>query len=137
MSEAQKKNRPEFRNINAFSDLPHYRWPLASLVSGGHRLSGLMLVVLLPLSLYLLDKSLASEISFEYLKGFTSGWFVKLLILALAWLYLHHFCAGVRHLLADAHLGLDKEPARKSAVLVFAISVPLAALVALKLFGAL
>ena len=135
MSEAQKKNRPEFRNINAFKNLPYYRWPMASLVSGGHRFSGLVLVLLLPFILYLFDKSLTSEISFEYLKGFTSGWFVKLVILMLAWLYLHHFCAGIRHLLADIHIGLDKDSARKSAVSVFAISVPLAALVGLKLFG--
>ena len=137
MSEALKKNRPEFRNINKLTDLHRYRWPMASLVSGGHRFGGFMLVLLLPFILYLFDKSLTSEISFEYLKGFTSGWFVKLVILALAWLYLHHFCAGIRHLLADLHIGLDKDPARKSAVLVFAISVPLAALVGLKLFGVL
>ena len=135
MSEALKKNRPEFRNINAITDLPNYRWPLASLVSGAHRIAGLLLVLLLPLILFLLDKSLTSEISFEYFKGFTSGWFVKLLILALSWAYLHHFCAGIRHLLMDVHVGLDKDTARKSAAWVFAISLPLAALVALKLFG--
>jgi succinate dehydrogenase / fumarate reductase cytochrome b subunit len=61
---------------------------------------------------------------------------VKLVILALAWAYLHHFCAGIRHLLMDVHLGLDKDSARKSSVAVFAVSLPLAALVGLKLFGA-
>ena len=35
--------RPEFRNINAFKDLPGYRWPLASIISGMHRISGLIL----------------------------------------------------------------------------------------------
>ena len=91
--------------------------------------------LLLPFVLYLLDKSLTSEISFEYFKGYASHFLVKLAILALAWAYLHHFCAGVRHLLMDLHMGLDKDSARKSAVGVFAVSLPLAALVALKLFG--
>lgn len=135
MSEAVKKDRPEFRNIHPFKDLPGYRWPLAALVSGAHRISGLLLVVLLPLILYLLEKSLTSEISFEYLKGFTSGWFVKLLILAMAWGYLQHFCSGIRHLIMDTHVGLDKDSARKSSAAVLAVSLFLTALVALKLLG--
>ncbi len=137
MSEAAKKSRPEFRNINALKDLPRYRWPMASLVSGAHRISGLLLVLLLPLILYLLEKSLTSEISFEYFKGFTSTWFVKLLILVVAWGYLQHFCSGIRHLIMDTHVGLDKDSARKSAASVFAVTLALTALVALKLFGVL
>jgi succinate dehydrogenase / fumarate reductase cytochrome b subunit len=136
MSEGLKKNRPEFRNINALTDLPNYRLPLAGILSILHRVSGALMFLLLPFILFLLDKSLTSEISFEYFKGFTSGWFVKLLILALTWAYLHHFCAGIRHLFMDVHVGLDKESSRQSAVGVFAVSLPLTALVALKLFGA-
>jgi succinate dehydrogenase / fumarate reductase cytochrome b subunit len=92
--------------------------------------------VLLPFILLLLDKSLRSEISFEHFKGIASHWFVKLIILALTWAYLHHFCAGIRHLFMDVHVGLDKETAKKSAVIVLAMSLPLTAIVALKLFGA-
>jgi succinate dehydrogenase / fumarate reductase cytochrome b subunit len=92
--------------------------------------------LLLPFILFMLDKSLVSESSFEYFKGFTSNWFVKLVILALSWAYLHHFCAGIRHLVMDNHIGLDKDSARKSAAGVLIVSVPLALIVALKLFGA-
>ena len=92
--------------------------------------------LLLPFVLYLLDHSLLSEISFEYFKGIASNWFVKLVILALSWGYLHHFCAGIRHLIMDNHIGLDKVSARKSAAGVLVVSLTLAALVALKLFGA-
>lgn len=136
MSEAVKKDRPEFRNIHFVKDLPNYRMPLASIVSFAHRVSGALLVLLLPLILFLLDKSLTSEISFEYLKGFTSGWFVKLLVLVLAWGYLQHFCSGIRHLIMDTHIGLDKDSARKSSAAVLGISLFLTAMVALKLFGA-
>ncbi|CAN5787151.1 succinate dehydrogenase, cytochrome b556 subunit [soil metagenome] len=134
MSEVIKKDRPEFRNIHPV-DLVNYRWPLASLVSGAHRVSGLLMFVLLPFILYLLDLSLASETTFDYLQGLASGWFVKLVILALAWAYLHHFCAGIRFLFLDFHVGVDKDSARKSAAIVFAVSLPLALLVGLKLFG--
>jgi succinate dehydrogenase / fumarate reductase, cytochrome b subunit len=135
MSEAVKKNRRQY-GVMSFAQTVHYRLPLAGIVSILHRVSGMLMFLLIPFVLYLLDKSLTSEISFEYLKGFTSNWFVKLVILALVWSYLHHFSAGVRHLLMDMHMGLDKDSGRKSAVAVFAISLPLTALVALKLFGA-
>lgn len=129
-----KKERQEFRNIHV-TDIARYRMPLAALVSILHRISGALIFLLLPFILYLLSSSLTSEISFDYFKGFTSGWFVKLIILALSWSYLHHFCAGIRHLIMDTHLGLDKVSARKSAASVLVVSLFLAALVALKLFG--
>jgi succinate dehydrogenase / fumarate reductase cytochrome b subunit len=135
MSEAVEKNRRQFRNIHV-TQIVQYRLPLAGIISILHRISGFLMFLLLPFVLFLLDKSLMSEISFEYMKGIASHWFVKLIILALAWAYLHHFCAGIRHLLMDTHIGLDKDSARKTSVGVFAVSLPLTALVALKLFGA-
>jgi succinate dehydrogenase / fumarate reductase cytochrome b subunit len=134
MSDDVKKSRPVFTNIHVF-DLMNYRMPLASVISILHRVSGLLLFLLLPFILYLLDKSLLSEDSFDDFKAVASRWFVKLIILALSWAYLHHFCAGIRHLVMDVHVGLDKDSARKSAAGVFVVSLPLAALVALKLFG--
>ncbi|MQQ99084.1 succinate dehydrogenase, cytochrome b556 subunit [Glaciimonas soli] len=134
-TEAEKKQRPQFRNIG-LNQIVGYRMPLAALVSIMHRISGLFMFLLLPFILCLLDTSLVSESSFEYFKGIASHWFVKLIILALSWAYLHHFCAGIRHLIMDNHIGLDKDSARKSAAGVLIISIPLAFIVALKLFGA-
>ena len=131
MSEA---NRPEFRNIH-ITQLAKYRLPLAGFVSILHRISGLLMFLLLPFILYLLDNSLTSENTFDYLKGFVQSPLVKLIILAVVWAYLHHFCAGLRHLAMDVHIGLDKHAASKSAAGVFFVSIPLAGLVALKLFG--
>jgi len=135
MSDAVTKNRQQF-GVMRFADVMHYRLPLAGYVSILHRVSGALMFFLLPFVLYLLDKSLTSEISFEYFKGFTSHWFVKLVILALSWAYLHHFCAGIRHLFMDFHVGVDKVSGRKTSVAVFAVSLVLTAAVALKLFGA-
>jgi succinate dehydrogenase / fumarate reductase cytochrome b subunit len=133
MSEvASNKKRPgKMRLIDAIG----YRLPLAGVVSILHRASGMFLFLLLPFILYLLDKSLHSINSFYELKFFASGLIVKLVILALVWSYLHHFCAGVRHLLMDFHFGLEKDSARQSAVFVFIVSLSLTLLVALKLFG--
>ena len=133
MSESSTPRR--FTNIHVLQII-RYRLPAAGVVSILHRVSGAMMFLLLPFILYLFDLSITSEISFDSLKGFTSHWFVKLLILAVSWGYLHHFCGGIRHLIMDAHIGLSKEDARKSAHMVFLVSVPLTLLVALKLFGA-
>lgn len=135
MSESQKSGKPQFRNIG-LTDIARYRFPLAAILSILHRVSGALMFVLLPFVLLLLDKSLMSEISFEYFKGIASHWFVKLIILALTWAYLHHACAGIRYLFMDVHIGLDKDAARKSSLIVFAVSLPLTLIVALKLFGA-
>ncbi|HJV00380.1 MAG TPA: succinate dehydrogenase, cytochrome b556 subunit [Burkholderiaceae bacterium] len=132
--EAPKKERPEFRNIHV-TELSNYRMPLASIVSILHRISGFMMFALLPFVLYLLQQSLLSEMTFAYLQGIASQPLVKLIILALVWGYMHHFCAGVRHLFMDLHFGLDKLSARQSAATVLAVSLSLTALVALKLFG--
>ena len=130
----EARNTKRFTNIH-ITDILRYRLPLSGFVSILHRVSGAMMFLLLPFILYIFDLSITSEISFAYLQGFVSHWFVKLLILGLSWAYLHHFCAGVRHLIMDAHIGLSKEGSSKSARSVFFVSVPLALLVALKLFG--
>ena len=131
---APKKERPEFRNIHV-TELMNYRQPLAAIVSILHRISGVLIFALLPFVLYLLQESLRSEISFAHYQGFVTYPLVKLVILALVWAIMHHMFAGVRHLVMDLHVGLDKDSARKSSAAVLALSLTLTVLVALKLFG--
>jgi succinate dehydrogenase / fumarate reductase cytochrome b subunit len=132
MSDAPK--RPQFRNIHVMQ-IVGYRMPLAALVSILHRISGAFLFLMLPFVLYLLQQSLTTESTFAYLQALVSPWYIKLIILALTWSFLHHFCAGVRHLAMDVHIGLDKDGSRHSAAGVLAVSLVLTALVALKLLG--
>jgi succinate dehydrogenase / fumarate reductase cytochrome b subunit len=124
----------EFRNIHVF-DLMKYRLPWAGKVSILHRVSGLLMFLLIPFVLYLLDKSITSEISFEVFKAFLALPLVKLIVLALIWAYMHHFCAGIRFLLLDVHYGIDKATSAKTAVGVLVISLALTAVFAAKLFG--
>jgi succinate dehydrogenase / fumarate reductase cytochrome b subunit len=132
--ETQKKQRPEFRNIHV-TDLMNYRLPLAGIVSLLHRISGALMFLLLPFALYLMQESLRSEYSFAHFMVIASHPIAKLVMLALVWGYVQHFCSGVRHLIMDTHVGLDKDSARKSATSVVVITVIVTALVALKLFG--
>ncbi|MEO0316755.1 MAG: succinate dehydrogenase, cytochrome b556 subunit [Pseudomonadota bacterium] len=133
MSQTAKPRR--FTNIHVLQ-IMKYRLPAAGMISILHRVSGAALFLLLPFLLFLFDKSITSEISYAFLQGYMSHPLVKLVVALCAWGYLHHFCAGIRHLIMDLHIGLSKEGAAKSAKIVFAVSLPLAALVALKLFGA-
>ena len=134
MSEAAKKARPQYSNIH-ITQLHHYRLPAAGVVSILHRISGAMMFLLLPFVLYLLERSLTSESTFDFLRAFAAQWYVKLIILALSWAYLHHFLAGIRHLFMDMHYLLSKDGSRNSAMTVLAGSLLLTLLVALKLFG--
>jgi succinate dehydrogenase / fumarate reductase, cytochrome b subunit len=141
MTELSKK-RPEFRNINAFTDLTTYRLPPAGWVSILHRVSGAMMFVLMPFIIWMFDTSLSSELSFDVFTsafsagiGFVPGWFVKLVCLALIWGYLHHFIAGVRHLYMDATHSVTKEFGKSSAVVTLALGLGLTVVLGAKLFG--
>jgi succinate dehydrogenase / fumarate reductase cytochrome b subunit len=132
MSDAAARKR--FTNIHV-TQIIRYRLPASGMVSILHRISGAVMFLLLPFILFLFDKSITSELSFEFFKGYVSHPLVKLAILAVCWGYLHHFCAGIRHLVMDMHIGLKKDEAVKSAKLVLIISGVLTLLVAMKLFG--
>jgi succinate dehydrogenase / fumarate reductase cytochrome b subunit len=132
--EVPKKQRPQFRNIHV-TELSNYRMTIASIVSILHRISGFLIFASLPFILYMFQQSLLSEDTFKYFAGIASKPLVKLMILALAWAYFHHFAAGVRHLFMDVHIGIEKQSSRSSAVAVIAVSLFLTFLTALKLFG--
>jgi succinate dehydrogenase / fumarate reductase cytochrome b subunit len=141
MSEANTQ-RPEFRNINAIKDLTTYRLPAAGIVSILHRVSGALMFLLLPLIIWLFDTSVSSEYSFARFKsafniglGVAPGWLVKLVVLALIWAYLHHLCAGLRHLYMDARHAVSKEFGKSSAVVTLVISLGLTLVLGAKLFG--
>jgi succinate dehydrogenase / fumarate reductase cytochrome b subunit len=141
MTELAKK-RPEFRNINALSDLPTYRLPPAGWVSILHRISGLLMFLLMPLIIWMFDNSISSEFSYAKFAaafnvglGFVPGWFMKLVALALIWAYLHHFIAGLRHLYMDVCHAVSKEFGKSSAIVTLSLSIGLTVVLGAKLFG--
>jgi succinate dehydrogenase / fumarate reductase cytochrome b subunit len=142
LSSSSRAKRPEFRNINAFSDLPSYRLPTAGIVSILHRVSGAMMFILMPFIIWMFDTSISSEISFAKFSGaftiglgFIPGWFMKLVALAVMWAYLHHFIAGLRHLWMDINHAVSKEFGQSSAVFTLGLGTFLTFVLALKLFG--
>jgi succinate dehydrogenase / fumarate reductase cytochrome b subunit len=139
MTELAKK-RPEFRNINAFTDLPKYRLPAPGWVSILHRISGVLMFVLLPLIIWMFDASVSSEYSFAKFRfAFNNGVYgvlLKLVALALIWAYLHHFIAGLRHVWMDvSHKAVTKSFGFTSAKVTLIASLVLTVILGAKLFG--
>jgi len=137
-----RANRPEFRNINAFKDLPTYRMTPAAIVSILHRGSGLIMFLLMPFIIWMFDTSVSSEFSFARFTsafnngiGFVPGVLIKLVSLALIWAYLHHFFAGLRHIRMDIFHTVSKEAGRSTALWTLALSLTLTAALGAKLFG--
>ncbi len=137
-----RPKRPEFRNINAFKDLPSYRLPVAGIVSILHRVSGALMFLLMPFIIWMFDTSISSEISFARFTsvfaigvGFVPGWFFKLVALAILWAFLHHLIAGMRHLWMDMRHAVSKEFGKSSAVFTLVLSIGLTVVLGAKLFG--
>ncbi len=126
---AAKPRRPVYLNLFAI------RLPLPGIVSILHRVSGILLFVVgIPLVLAGVQASLASAESYATWKALFSDWWTKLVLLALAWAYVYHLLAGIRHLVLDMHIGLDLPVARQSSAVVIVVSLLVTAAVAMKLW---
>ncbi|MEK8087558.1 succinate dehydrogenase, cytochrome b556 subunit [Aquabacterium sp. A3] len=143
MADNAKTPRPVYRNIHV-TDIVSYRLPPAGIVSILHRISGAVLFLLMPFIIWMFDTSVSSEISFDTFTsvfvagcadGAVPGWFFKLVALGLIWAYLHHFIAGVRHLIMDATHSVSKQQGHSSAIVTLTLSVVLTVALGAKLFG--
>ena len=137
--QAAKQRPGAMRLADAMS--MQYRLPPSGWVSILHRVSGMLMFILLPLVIWLFDASVTSEISYgQFTSAFTAGigwipgWLVKLAVLALIWSFLHHLFAGLRHLWMDATHAVGLEFGRQSALFVLAASLVLTLVLGFKLF---
>ncbi|MGO3742641.1 succinate dehydrogenase, cytochrome b556 subunit [Kerstersia sp.] len=138
MSDSITKPRPTYKNVGVPQLLIYLRhMPTPGKVSILHRASGVILFLCLPLVILpLFAMSVGSEASYASIAEVAGNPLVKLVLLAIIWGYLHHFCAGIRFLLLDLHIGVEKTAARKSATTSLVISLILTVILGLKLYGA-
>ena len=108
-----KKDRPKY------IDLSRIKLPITGVVSIAHRVSGMFLVLSIPAWLYLLDLSLSSEAGYAEAVAITDSFMFTLLAIIAFWALAHHFFAGIRFLLFDIDIGVEKETAIKAAKAVF------------------
>ena len=106
------KSRPVYLNLLKI------QMPVMAIVSIGHRLSGIFLTLSVPALIYLLDLSLRNPAGFHEVVALVSLPGVKILLACLVWVAAHHLFAGIRFLLIDIDIGVEKRAAQLSAWLV-------------------
>ena len=127
--------RPVTKPRPVYLNLVRIRLPLPGIVSFLHRVSGAGLFLIgLPLLLAGVQASLASPDAFEHFRDAWSNPLAKLVLIGLAWAYLHHLCAGVRFLFLDLHRGVELKPARRSSAAVLIVSLVLTLIVGVRLW---
>jgi len=112
-----KDGRPVYLNLLKI------RLPLTGMISFAHRISGVLLFLSLPFAVYLLGLSTESEASFQQVQNILRQPFMVLLQVLLLWSITHHFFAGIRFLLIDAEIGIEKASARTGAWIVLLAEV--------------
>lgn len=122
------KPRPKYLN------LVEIRLPLAGFASILHRISGAGLFLMLPVLVWLLQLSLGSYEDFQLFKSIVGHPLVKLFLIGILWAFLHHFCMGIRILLIDVHVGVEKAQAHLTAKIVLGVSLLLTAILGVKLW---
>lgn len=108
--------RPVFFNVFQI------QMPVGAITSITHRISGILLAIGIPFSIYLLDLSLDGSDGYRLAQTLLHSLPVRSLAILFAWALGHHMLAGVRHLLSDIDIGSRLPGARRSAWIVNCIS---------------
>lgn len=117
------RKRP--KHLNLFK----IRLPITGVASINHRLSGVILFVSIPLSLYFLQLSLQSTEGFRQVKEYLTASWVLIPGMILLWSFLHHLFAGFRFLFIDMNMGSSLPVARKTAWLVIIAAITVTVIV--------
>ncbi|MCG8426632.1 MAG: succinate dehydrogenase, cytochrome b556 subunit [Chromatiales bacterium] len=91
-----------------------------------HRITGVLMVLAAPLMIHLTDLALDGEQGFAAAQGLIDGWFFTLVMFVLIWAVLHHLLAGIRCLLIDVHIGVEK-PLYRQTALATVVAAPILA----------
>ena len=101
-----------------YLNLLKIRLPIMGMVSFAHRISGVLLFLAIPLSVYMLHLSTVSSAGFDEMLRLFDTPFVKLINTGILWSISHHLFAGIRFLFIDAEIGVEKHIAIRTAWLV-------------------
>ncbi len=109
---------------------PHlqvYRLPLTALLSISHRISGIALILgAIFISIWFIA-AVAGEEYYTLLMDFSQGWIGTLMIFGWSVALFYHLCNGIRHLLWDVGVGLNKCGACKGNTIVILATIILTA----------
>jgi succinate dehydrogenase / fumarate reductase cytochrome b subunit len=112
----QSTQRPVFLN------LLQIRLPVGGVLSIIHRVSGVFLVLAIPVFIYLLQLLNGGEASYARAQEFLHTVSGKIILSLVLWLLIQHSMSGIRHLMMDLDFSYDKHIARTTALIAFIIS---------------
>ena len=105
---------------------PHiqiYRWHISSLVSIGHRITGVINIFILTLIFLWLGSLLLGEENYEIFFNFFNSFLGKFFIIATIWSFTFHSLSELRHLFWDMGYGFDLKKANLTGSLVIIFSL--------------
>lgn len=106
-------------------DIGTIHLPLAALTSITHRISGVILFAGIAILLWLFQRSLETEASFNEVRAFFESPLLKFIVWGALSALCYHMVAGVKHLLLDAGIGETREGGPLGARIVIAVSAVL------------
>lgn len=92
--------------------------PIGGIMSIIHRATGVFMFLALPVLIYWLSLSLSGPQGFAEAGDAAHSFFGIIFVFLVMWSLAHHFLAGIRYLLIDVDMGVEKELARKTALAV-------------------
>ncbi|MDH5423842.1 MAG: succinate dehydrogenase, cytochrome b556 subunit [Gammaproteobacteria bacterium] len=104
-----------------YLNLIKIKLPISGIISIFHRLTGLLLFVAIPVSLYLLQLSITDLDSFNTVSALMLHPLSRFFVLLVIWSFVHHFITGMRFLLIDLEFFLHRNTSRTSAWAVVVI----------------
>ncbi len=104
-------------------DLRTLHFPVMAITSIMHRVSGIIIFVLLPIMVYFLQLSLGSKESYHHLLKLLANPLLKLIVWGFVSALAYHFMAGIRHMIADLGYGETVSTAKKSAKILLGLTV--------------
>ena len=105
------------KNLNLLT----IRLPINAVVSILHRMSGMVLFLLIPVLIWTMQTSLSSEQAYLALGEMFGHWTFKLMLIVFSWPFFHHLYAGLRHLGQDVHWMTTLNKARFSSRVVLVL----------------
>ena len=115
-----KSNRPVNLSMGQVLEV-NLKSPVA-IASILHRLSGVIVFLLVPVLLWILDKSLSSPEGFAQVQEIMNGFVVRFIVWVFVAGLIFHFVAGVKHLLADVGVAEELESGRLASTIALILS---------------
>lgn len=113
----KNNKRPRYLNLLKI------KMPVTAVLSIAHRFAGFLMVIAIPFTIYVFQRSVSSEQEFNAVLALLRQPWVNLILVILTWSLAHHFIAGIRFLLIDLDIGVERHTARWTAWLTHLLAI--------------